>query len=364
MITPDVVKADDKTGFTNNKLIDHFGSTQIDDDLLNRIKKICGVDNLHPLLSRGMVFSHRDLDKFLDDIEQGKKVYIYTGRGPSTTRMHLGHLVPFMLTKYLQDLFKCDVYIQITDDEKYLLKGKHSLREYTAMGHENIRDIIACGFDMERTFIFVDTEVMSNENKFYVNLIKIMKNLTCNQIRACFGVEDGDNLGKMFFPALQMVPSFATTFGMDKNVRCLIPCGIDQDPYFRLVRDVAKKMKFKKPVVIHTNFLPSLKGRDEKMSASDESSAIYLDDTHKKIKKKINKAFSGGRETTELHKKLGGVPEIDVAFQYLKCFIESDESLKEIEDKYRKGEMSTGELKKICCEIICNIVDEHKQKRV
>ena len=44
--------------------------------------------------------------------------------------------------------------------------------------------------------------------------------------------------------------------------------------------------------------------------------------------------------------------------------MESDEALREIEDKYRKGEMSTGELKKICCEIICNIVDEHKQKRV
>ena len=255
-------------------------------------------------------------------------------------------------------MFKCDVYIQITDDKKYLLKGKHSLSEYTVMGHENIKDIIACGFDMERTFIFVDTEIMSIENKFYINLIKIMKNLTCNQVRACFGVEDGDNLGKMFFPA------FVTTFGMDKNVRCLIPYGIDQDPYFRLVSDIAKKMKYKKPVVIHTNFLSSLKGRDEKMSASDESSAIYFDDTPKKIKKKINRVFSGGRETTELHKKLGGVPEIDVAFQYLKCFMESYKYLKEIEDKYRKGEMSTGELKKICCEIICNIVDKHKQKRV
>lgn len=34
------------------------------------------------------------------------------------------------------------------------------------------------------------------------------------------------------------------------------------------------------------------------------------------LQNKINKhAFSGGRETLEEHRELGGIPEIDVAFQ-------------------------------------------------
>lgn len=50
------------------------------------------------------------------------RVYLYTGRGPSATSMHLGHAIPFILTKYLQDTFALPLVIQITDDEKYLFR--------------------------------------------------------------------------------------------------------------------------------------------------------------------------------------------------------------------------------------------------
>ena len=41
----------------------------------------------------------RDLETILDTYEQKKPFYLYTGRGPSSEAMHLGHLVPFMMTK-------------------------------------------------------------------------------------------------------------------------------------------------------------------------------------------------------------------------------------------------------------------------
>lgn len=40
----------------------------------------------------------RDLNTILDRYEQGKPFYLYTGRGPSSDSMHLGHLIPFMFT--------------------------------------------------------------------------------------------------------------------------------------------------------------------------------------------------------------------------------------------------------------------------
>ena len=36
-----------------------------------------------------------------------------------------------------------------------------------------------------------------------------------------------------------------------KPIRCLVPCGVDQDTYFRLTRDIAKYLKHHKPAVIH-----------------------------------------------------------------------------------------------------------------
>jgi len=110
-------------------------------------------------------------------------------------------------------------------------------------------------------------------------------------------------------------------------------------------------------------FAPGLSGG--KMSASDSNSFIALTDTPKEIEMKIKKyAFSGGKDTVEEHRKHGGNPDIDVAFQYLKMFFESnDKKLAEIERKYRNGEMLTGELKQIAIEKIAAFVQEVQRNR-
>ena len=41
----------------------------------------------------------RELNVILDLYEKQKPFYLYTGRGPSSEAMHLGHLIPFMMTK-------------------------------------------------------------------------------------------------------------------------------------------------------------------------------------------------------------------------------------------------------------------------
>jgi tryptophanyl-tRNA synthetase len=49
-----------------------------------------------------------------------------------------------------------------------------------------------------------------------------------------------------------------------------------------------------KPALLHSSFFPALQGPKSKMSASIANSAVYLTDTPKQVKKKINSfAFSG-----------------------------------------------------------------------
>ena len=43
----------------------------------------------------------------------------------------------------------------MTDDEKYLFKDL-TVEEVRKMALDNVKDIIALGFDMEKTFIFCD----------------------------------------------------------------------------------------------------------------------------------------------------------------------------------------------------------------
>jgi tryptophanyl-tRNA synthetase len=67
------------------------------------------------------------LDTCLEAYENKKPFYLYTGRGPSNESLHMGHCVPMIFTKYLQDAFDVPLVIQITDDEKYIFGADREL---------------------------------------------------------------------------------------------------------------------------------------------------------------------------------------------------------------------------------------------
>jgi len=138
-----------------DKLVKQFGSRQIDQALLDRVAAVTKKP-LHPLLRRGIFFSHRELEGILDRFEKGKPFYLYTGRGPSSSSLHIGHMVPFIFCKYLQDAFNVPLVIQLTDDEKFLWKDL-TLEACQGFAVDNAKDIIAVGFDMNKTFIFSNT---------------------------------------------------------------------------------------------------------------------------------------------------------------------------------------------------------------
>lgn len=100
------------------------------------------------------------------------------------------------------------------------------------------------------------------------------------------------------------------------------------------------------------------------MSGSEANSAIFLTDTPKQIKTKINKhAFSGGRVTVEEHREFGGNTDIDVSFQLLKFFLEDDEELEKIRVAYSTGAMLSGEIKKAAVDCLQPIVANIQEQR-
>ncbi|XP_023484167.1 tryptophan--tRNA ligase, cytoplasmic [Equus przewalskii] len=365
-VDPWMVQTSSAKGVDYDKLIVRFGSSKIDQELINRIERAIG-QKPHRFLRRGIFFSHRDMNQVLDAYENKKPFYLYTGRGPSSEAMHLGHLIPFIFTKWLQDVFNVPLVIQMTDDEKYLWKDL-TLDQAYGYAVENAKDIIACGFDIKKTFIFSDLEYMGSSSDFYRNVVKIQKHVTFNQVKGIFGFTDSDSIGKISFPAIQAAPSFSNSFPQifrDRaDIQCLIPCAIDQDPYFRMTRDVAPRIGYPKPALLHSTFFPALQGAQTKMSASDPNSSIFLTDSAKQIKNKVNKhAFSGGRDTVEEHRQFGGNCDVDVSFMYLTFFLEDDDRLEQIRKDYTSGALLTGDLKKILIEVLQPLVAEHQARR-
>jgi tryptophanyl-tRNA synthetase len=340
------------------KLIREFGTQPLTDELIERVKKDLG-EPLHPQLRRKLFFSHRDFDSILDRYEKGKGFVLYTGRGPSGP-VHIGHLVPWIFTKYLQDKFKVPLYFQMTDDEKFVIEDTMELEETTKWGYENALDLIALGFKPENTSIIFDVKDIA---ALYDIGLKVAKRVTYSTAKAVFGFQESTNLGWIFWPAIQAVPCFIHTKLTGENVPALIPAAIDQDPYWRITRDVAQKLGYHKPAQIHCRFVPGL-GKGGKMSASEPETCIFTTDTPEDVKRKVWNAFTGGKPTVKEQRKTGGDPYVCSVFQYfLYLFEEDDQKIAQLDRECRTGKVICGDCKAILTERANKFLKEHQKKR-
>ncbi len=351
-VTPWEVKGD----IDYDKLIKQFGTKPITKELLERTKK--HTKDLHLMLRRKIFFSHRDFDWILDKYKNGEKFALYTGRKPSGPA-HLGHLSVWMFTKWLQDKFDVELYFEVTNDENFLFKNA-TLEESTKWGYDNILDVIALGFDPKKTFIFLDTEYAKT---LYNIAVKVAKHVTFSTVKGIFGFTNENNIGSIFYPAIQASPCFLPSVLKGRNIPVIIPAAIDQDNYWRMTRDLAEKLGYYKPAQIHSTFLPGLL-KGGKMSASDPNSAIFTTDSPEVVEKKIMKAFTGQQPTAELQRKLGGNPDIcSVCQYYFYLFEEDDKKVQELFEQERRGEILAGEHKADLAKRVKEFIIEHQKKR-
>jgi tryptophanyl-tRNA synthetase len=340
-----------------DKLIRQFGTQPLTDRLLQRIQKCTG--DLHMQLRRRLFFSHRDLDTVLDLYEKGIKFVLYTGRGPSGP-VHVGHLVPWIFTKYLQDKFHTRLYFQMTDDEKFVIEPNMTLDRTSKFAYDNALDLIALGFKPENTYIILDVKDVA---LLYDIALEVAKRVTYSTAKAVFGFQDSTNIGWIFWPAIQAVPCFLHAKLTGENVPSLIPAAIDQDPYWRVTRDVAPKLGYYKPAQIHCRFVPGL-GKGGKMSASEPETCIFTTDTPEEAKAKIWKAFTGGKPTIADQKKLGGDPEVCTIYQYfLYLFEEDDAKLATRLRECKAGDTVCGDCKALLTERVDKFLVDHQRKR-
>jgi tryptophanyl-tRNA synthetase len=353
VVTPWEVKGE----VNYERLIRDFGTQPITNNLLEKISSHTG--KLHLQLQRRIFFSHRDLDTVLNLYDEGTKFVLYTGRGPSGP-VHIGHLIPWIFTLHLQKKFGARLYFQMTDDEKFLIDDTIDLQYTKKYSYENALDLIALGFKPEKTFVIYDVEDI---DLLYGITLEVAKRITYSTAKASFGFKDSTNIGWIFWPAIQAVPCFIHKKLTGENVPALIPAAIDQDPYWRVTRDIAQKLGYHKPAQIHCRFLPGL-GSGGKMSASQPETSIFTMDTPEIVKRKIWNAFTGGKPTAAEQRKTGADPSVCSIYQYFfYLFEEDDKKLFEREYKCKSGEILCGECKQDLVSRLNIFLAEHQKRR-
>jgi tryptophanyl-tRNA synthetase len=248
---------------------------------------------------------------------------------------------------------------QITDDEKFLYSDEKSFQDVSKYTTENILDIIAVGFDPKKTKILIDTKDIK---RIYPISLEIAKRITFSTVKAVFGFQNSTNIGMIGFPPTQAAPCFLPSVIEGRPTPVLIPAAIDQDPYWRVTRDIAEKLGYPKPAQIHSKFLPGL-GMQGKMSSSAPETAIFTTDNDEAIDKKISNTFTGGQPTVDLQRKLGANFSICPVFWYLRYFFDTEKESDERARKCKGGDLLCGECKCNLKDATKPFISEFKKKR-
>ncbi|MBN2518826.1 MAG: tryptophan--tRNA ligase [Candidatus Altiarchaeota archaeon] len=333
------------------KLFKEFGIAPMDE-----FKEKFG-DNSY--IKRGIIFGHRDFGKIANAILNKKPYIMMTGLMPSG-RFHFGHkMVADQIIWHQQK--GGGVYIAAADLESYLMRDipldiarKIAVEEY-------LTNYLALGLSEKNLHFWFQTDY---KTPYYRLRDMAAKEVTFNELRAIYG----DLSPNKIFSALTQVadilhpqlPEFE-----DAALPTVVPVGADQDPHLRLTRDIAVRLegnfRLEVPSATFHRLLEGLQGG--KMSSSDPKSHIALSEDPKEARRKVMSALTGGRETAEEQRKLGGRPDECAVYKlYYYHLVEDDKEVQRIYNDCKTGKILCGEDKKRCADLMEKFLVEHQKR--
>ena len=162
----------------------------------------------------------------------------------------------------------------------------------------------AAGVDMSKVDVLWTSEAAKNE-EYWKKVVTVAQNSTLARAQRALTIagrtsKEALQAAQLFYPMMQV----ADIFWLDVDI-CQL--GLDQRRANILAREIAEKMKWKKPVAVHHHMLIGLQGKKEpegydensaldaqiasKMSKSKPETSIFVHDAPDVIARKINSAY-------------------------------------------------------------------------
>jgi len=162
----------------------------------------------------------------------------------------------------------------------------------------------AAGVDMSKVDVLWTSDAAKQE-EYWKKVITVAQNSTLARAQRALTIagrttKESIQTAQLFYPMMQV----ADIFWLDVDI-CQL--GVDQRRANILAREIADKLKWKKPVAVHHHMLIGLQGRKElegfdengamdaeissKMSKSKPETSIFVHDSTEDIMRKVNSAY-------------------------------------------------------------------------
>ena len=305
---------------------------------------------------------------------------ILTGDRP-TGRLHLGHYVGSLRRRVeLQNSGEFEKIFIMIADAQALTDNADNPEKIRQNIIEVALDYLSAGLDPEKVTIFIQSQVpeLCELAFYYMNLVtvqRLQRNPTVKQeivLRGFSDNEDDENQNKKGIPVGFFTYPISQASDITAFRATTVPVGVDQAPMIEQTREIVHKFNavYGETLVTPEMLLPEnavcmrLPGTDGKAKMSKSlGNCIYLSDTTKEIKKKVNSMYT---DPEHLQIEDPGHIEGNVVFTYLDAFCADEHfakylpeyaNLDEMKAHYQRGGLGDGTCKKF----LFNIMEEMLQ---
>lgn len=301
---------------------------------------------------------------------------ILTGDRP-TGRLHLGHFVGSLRRRVeLQNSGEFDkIYVMIADCQA-LTDNADNPEKVRQNVIEVALDYLSAGLDPAKTTIFIQSQVpeLAELAFYYMNLVsvsRVQRNPTVKTEIKMRNFEQSIPVGFFCYPVSQAsdITAFKAT---------TVPVGEDQAPMIELTREIVNRFNhIYGPTLVEPEILlpdnavcMRLPGTDGKAKMSKSlGNCIYLSDTSKEVKKKVNSMYTDPEHLTI---DSPGHLEGNCPFIYLEAlsndshfakYLSDYANLQALKDHYTRGGLGDGTVKKLLYNVLEELLAPIRERR-
>lgn len=319
-------------------------------------------DTPHPYMETGMTVGSRDADIFMQALTDGQRCKVVAAvaiDGPA----HLGHGALASILAHFQAM-GAEVVIGFRDELGDLGQARELVREY-------LMAMAASGVDLQRANAYLQQESPSIVRTAF----ELGEAIPLSVLNSALGLRLRDSATDTFRPLLRLADILHVQQpDAGGPCRTLVIDGIGGDVYVRMARNVAERFRFLKPSALYLRPLRNLTIYEdprtgdavEVMTNRVPPGRITYEDDPADIRRRVGRAYTGGRGTLEEQREKGGNPDPRVcSVSSLHAFFVTREpgQYAGLQQRCRAGDLLCGQCKASAADGVLEYLQRHRDRQ-
>ena len=358
-----VVRTGDQPLARENELIKELRVTGLNEAYPEQRRRFTEwFETPHPYMEMGMTVGSRDADIFMQSLTDGQRCKVLMTvaiDGPA----HLGHGTCASILAYFQAM-GAEATIGFRDELGNLDQARELMHSY-------LMAMAGSGLDLGRVGAYMQQDSPSIVRTAF----ELGEAIPLSVLNSALGLRLRDSATDTFRPLLRLADILHVQQpDAGGPCRTLVVDGIGGDVYVRMARNVAERFGFLKPSALYLRPVrnlttyedPRTGGAVEVMTNRVPSGRITYDDDPADIRRRIGRAYTGGRGTLEEQRQKGGNPDPRVcSVSSLHAFYATPEPQEyaELQSRCRAGELLCGECKSLAADSLLEYLQRHRGRR-